>query len=179
MSGCNEIIELMSASLDGELTDAERRTLEAHLAACGTCREELAHMERTWEALLALGEARPAPDLTSRVVRHARWRRAVGRRAAGRRWATWAAVAAVLLVALFVGYLLQERGFFGPGNGGSGVAKKDTIDASDETVEIVQNIEILENLEVLESLDTIVDMGERVLLLPVENGSESANGGES
>ena len=34
--------ELISASLTGDLTDAERAELDAHLARCETCRETLA-----------------------------------------------------------------------------------------------------------------------------------------
>ena len=45
-------LELISASLDGELSDADRAALEEHLAVCPECR-------RVSEAFRAIGESFP------------------------------------------------------------------------------------------------------------------------
>jgi len=43
----------------GELAEAERRAAEAHVRACGECREELERLEATRAALAALPEEEP------------------------------------------------------------------------------------------------------------------------
>ena len=39
---CNNYKVLISAAVDGELTPAERKLLDGHLAECPGCRDELA-----------------------------------------------------------------------------------------------------------------------------------------
>lgn len=51
--------ERLSAYLDGELTSAERSTIEAHLSGCDECQRELAALRKTRDLLRAL----PAPAL--------------------------------------------------------------------------------------------------------------------
>src|SRR5437588_3779994 len=59
--------ELISASLSGDLTDVERRELDAHLATCQTCRETLEAFGQQRQ-LLAGMPVSPAPrDLGPRV----------------------------------------------------------------------------------------------------------------
>jgi hypothetical protein len=53
----------LSAYLDGELGDAERRSLEAHLATCADCRRELAELRTTVALLRRLPEAAPPRSL--------------------------------------------------------------------------------------------------------------------
>jgi len=59
--------ELISASLTGDLTHAERAELDRHLAGCASCRETLAafHVER--ELVAGMGEVEPPRDLAARV----------------------------------------------------------------------------------------------------------------
>lgn len=95
--------ELLSGHVDGTLTNEERAVVDAHLATCATCREEV---ELAGEALTALGslEEQPVPfGITGPVMAEA------GRRFE-RRGAVWgriqwgaglaAAAALVLVVAL-------------------------------------------------------------------------------
>jgi anti-sigma factor RsiW len=44
---CQELVELVTAYLDGTLTGRRRRRFEAHLAACDRCTAYLAQMEMT------------------------------------------------------------------------------------------------------------------------------------
>ena len=59
--------ELISASLTGELTDAERAELDAHLARCETCRATLAAFGAERRILGGLPVADAPRDLSARV----------------------------------------------------------------------------------------------------------------
>jgi anti-sigma factor RsiW len=47
MMRCNEANNLFNAYLDGEVTQSEKESMEAHLAACPVCREEMARLSET------------------------------------------------------------------------------------------------------------------------------------
>lgn len=97
----------LHAYLDGELPSAERKTLEAHLAECASCRamlaEERALLDRASALLGAARPAeRPAPpfeQLRPRATRRSPWR-----------VRTPVAWAASLALALGIGYYLHEPG---------------------------------------------------------------------
>lgn len=59
--------ELISASLTGDLTDAERTELDAHLARCQRCRATLAAFKAERRILSGLPVADPPRDLSARV----------------------------------------------------------------------------------------------------------------
>ena len=59
--------ELISASLTGDLTDAERAELDAHLARCDRCRATLAAFKTERRILSGLPIAYPPRDLSARV----------------------------------------------------------------------------------------------------------------
>lgn len=77
----------LSEYLDGELADAERAGLEAHLTACGECDATLAELRRVVTRAGALEERPPAADLWPAIaariglgpdrvaVRRGAWRR--------------------------------------------------------------------------------------------------------
>ncbi len=44
---CQEVVELVTDSLEGALSRADRRRFEAHLADCPHCNEYLAQMQAT------------------------------------------------------------------------------------------------------------------------------------
>ena len=60
----------LSEYLDGDLTLAERTALEAHLAACGTCRATLDELRRVVARAQALDDLPPAADLWPRIAEH-------------------------------------------------------------------------------------------------------------
>ncbi|MEX1157270.1 MAG: zf-HC2 domain-containing protein [Chloroflexota bacterium] len=100
--------ELISASLTGDLTHAERGELNHHLAGCEICRETLDAFTVERELVAVMGEVEPPRDLAARVrtgieagrqAQRPWWRRGGGLVAAGASLATVAAAAlAVVLV---------------------------------------------------------------------------------
>lgn len=98
--------ELISASLSRDLTDLERRELDAHLATCPTCRETLEAFSQQRQLLSGLPVSRAPRDLGPRVragIESGRlgvpWWRRPGRLLAGA--ASLATVAAAALLAVF------------------------------------------------------------------------------
>lgn len=88
--------ELLSAHLDGELSELERRRVASHLADCDRCRAEIAELSRARAAVRAL----PYLELPARVADVA------GLPAEStpvrRRPATWVGAAAAVAVAVFI-----------------------------------------------------------------------------
>lgn len=64
---CEQYTDLISARLDGELSDKETARLDAHLAECPRCRELLRELEEMMAAL-AQEETVQAPETLSRGV---------------------------------------------------------------------------------------------------------------
>ena len=65
---CDSYLELLSARLDGELTEAEERELEAHLESCPACRAAGAQLAALRTAFAGLEDI-PAPqDFTQDVM---------------------------------------------------------------------------------------------------------------
>lgn len=64
----NHAGELLSALVDGELSEDERQRVEAHLDGCSRCSHELHLLERSRAALLALPELEPPGDFIGAIV---------------------------------------------------------------------------------------------------------------
>lgn len=64
---CDGCLELLSARLDGALTEAEERELKAHLTSCPACREAEAQLAALQSAFAEL-EDPPAPEGFARDV---------------------------------------------------------------------------------------------------------------
>ena len=122
---CEEMAERIPELLGGELDPAAVAELRAHLATCPGCAAEAAAFERLWDELGAAAEGTPGTELRERFERRlaaeiARERRRVipflARRAAARGGRWWglpatqlAALAATLVVGVFVGSELSRR----------------------------------------------------------------------
>jgi len=66
---CSRYEELLSARIDGELTDTEASELQAHLGACATCRDRLDAMINQQRALSAYGAPGQPEGLRARITK--------------------------------------------------------------------------------------------------------------
>jgi anti-sigma factor RsiW len=119
---CNDKMQLLHAYFDGELDLVRSLEFEEHLKACHGCAQELASLRALRKGMLSGGLYQNAPaDLEARVraggesSSHASSQAAriipVPARAAGsRRLIEWLAVAAAVMIAVFVGSRLTLRG---------------------------------------------------------------------
>lgn len=112
---CADFGALLTAALAGELTAAERRELDAHLADCPRCAAEAASLNAFWRGLGRLDEAAPSPFLAARFERMLSREieaEAVRSAAAADRpgWRRVAGLAAALVVGLALGYGFSGRG---------------------------------------------------------------------
>lgn len=69
MKYCQDIQPELSAYLDGELTPPQRAEVEAHLASCPRCREEVAELKTLAAGVAALPKLEPAPQFLAEVRR--------------------------------------------------------------------------------------------------------------
>lgn len=120
---CGEIQEQLSAWLDGELPEELKNLVAAHLQGCARCRRELAALERL-SAAFQLLVVEPPRDLVPLVRRRLR-RPLVA-------WAHNLALAACLVVGLFVGGTLT--GTLYPGSGALSPPENDWV-----SLEILQD----------------------------------------
>jgi len=60
----------LSEYVDGDLTATERTALDAHLAACGACRQTLGELRRVVARAQALDDRPPAADLWPGIAEH-------------------------------------------------------------------------------------------------------------
>lgn len=101
---CHEVLELLEARLDGDLSRDEDRAVTDHLAGCARCAREAALAEAIRSELRALPEYEAPPELVASL----RW--TVGRDRPRRvRLRPLMAVAAGLVIAVLAGLLYYER----------------------------------------------------------------------
>lgn len=115
--------ELLAPYVDGALDPSERAAVEAHLAGCARCRQEVELARRAVEALGALGEEPVPLGVTGPVLAQARRRVEPAWRS--RRWAVGLAAAAVLALAGALVLPQVIRGPAGP-RGGAGMEAAQT-----------------------------------------------------
>jgi hypothetical protein len=105
----NHPYELLTELMDGTLDEGDLARVQAHLDACVSCREDVAHATAGREAARLLPQATAPPDLHQRIVAAAGGR---GHGAPG--WYRWAGVAAAAAVVLTIAIALPNVG--GGGN---------------------------------------------------------------
>jgi anti-sigma factor RsiW len=103
MTSCSDIEPMLSAHLDDELDEATRGEVVTHLAACSSCRELLAGLERVRSALQGVPrEVAPGRDLWPEIEAGILAETVVAfkpaRRGHVRRWALPLAAAAALVL---------------------------------------------------------------------------------
>jgi anti-sigma factor RsiW len=92
----------LSEYVDGELTPAERTALDAHLAACGACRQTLGELRRVVARAQALDDRPPAADLWPGIAEHIGVASLAARRARRRLSFTVPQLAAAAVVLTFL-----------------------------------------------------------------------------
>jgi anti-sigma factor RsiW len=65
---CNELVETITAYLDGTLPHADRRRFDAHLTECPACTEYVAQMRATVERLGKLDQSTLSPDTREKLL---------------------------------------------------------------------------------------------------------------
>ncbi len=65
---CRELVELVTAYLDGALSPRDRVRFEAHIAGCDGCTAYLQEMRTTIRLTGTLTEEQIAPDAKSRLL---------------------------------------------------------------------------------------------------------------
>ncbi|MFA5535809.1 MAG: zf-HC2 domain-containing protein [Bacillota bacterium] len=101
MNSCSKIQADISAFLDGELTSAEKKQVEAHLASCEVCSQELKNIEKTIYILHSLNFVEPPEnfglELEKKLIKISRQKPPASRWKT-RSWFSLGAVAAVLVL---------------------------------------------------------------------------------
>ena len=137
---CETALELLSASLDGELTAAEQAELQAHLDQCPSCR---AIQTELMGLHVACGEmeALPPAGLKEQILAHLPPQRP-GKVVYWRRWgAMAAALALVALAAWRLPHYLYDRPTAEPQSDESAVViAEDTVDMSPESMVITGGV---------------------------------------
>lgn len=109
---CDEIQARFTALIDDDVTVDERRTLERHVAGCPECTREWARFTNTVGLLRGLEPAQAPAGFVDRVVAAAAprpwYRRLLGGLPPAARWATAAAVLAVVTTIGYAGYVARE-----------------------------------------------------------------------
>ncbi len=108
-SQCYYVRERLSAWLDGELVEAERTAVAAHLEACAGCRLELAQLSALDAALESLSA--PVPPLVAERV----LARIMPRRRRG--WQSLALAASLIMGIVLGGTMARDFYPWPPGNG--------------------------------------------------------------
>jgi hypothetical protein len=144
---CDDLGERLMSSWNEELSDAERRDLERHLADCGDCRQEADDLEALWHSLGALDPRIEVPSETLRSRFYGFLAEEQRRRAAGGWWqragaaleSLWPArvqtQAALVAVALVLGLGIGLLGG-GAGTGSEIAALRSELASVSETVSL-------------------------------------------
>lgn len=101
MAYCENYIDLISAGLDGALSPAEQKELEAHLAECPECRALRDDLAALRDGLARLPAMKPPADLTQRIMKAIPTEKVVpfpgGRSPQWKKWVASAAVFALVI----------------------------------------------------------------------------------
>lgn len=116
MIHCDEALELISASLDGELTVGEQLLLDDHLVACADCRALLDDFSTIHTTLSRMNAPVPA-DLVGGVMERIAAEKVIPMvrpSSQKRRWKSWTATVAVFAVILLGAHTLGKQSLVAP-----------------------------------------------------------------
>ena len=119
MKTCQSVREKLSAYQDGEVTSAEKGSIDAHLRTCEVCRNKHEALLQTYRLLGSLPDIEPVPGSSRRIVDRATraqgpfWARVFGKafRLSPVPVATVTLAAVGLLIGTMLGTLLTEEQF--------------------------------------------------------------------
>lgn len=106
MTGCEDVRELLSAALDGELPAETARTVHAHVVVCARCADEQQHLAEVRSLLRALPTRQTPEPVRTELFAAARAREATGRT---RQLAVATALVAAVIAGGAVGITADER----------------------------------------------------------------------
>ena len=152
---CKEVEPDLVAYLDGELQDAARSQVEAHLESCAACRAERDSLAATLESVASLPATRPSSNLAEQFWTRFQEARQKGLKAGFLSLFKWprpvwvgAAATACLLAAVLL-VLPQDKPVE---KSEADIAAHMDLFADYETI---KNLDILEDLEYIEALDEV------------------------
>lgn len=145
---------LLSAFMDGELSENQAQSVRRHLAGCEPCRQLLEELKAADAMIQGLETMEPSADFERTF-----WRKVNEHqeRQRSRWWARWTrpgwrpALAAGLAAGLAIGVFI----FNGPDNG---VSPEDRFMA--ENIELLNDYDLIDNLEILENWEALDAMKE-------------------
>lgn len=150
---CTHLEKNLVAYLDGKLPVAERRQLDAHLAACAACRERAGGFRSVWDVLDELPAISPSPAFDAKV-------RARVQQEPRRAW-FWGwivpsprmafATTALLIASIWLSSFQPARLPLPHSTGG--VAQNTEADFG-----MIKDLPVLENYDVLTSFDALSDL---------------------
>jgi len=148
---CDHIKSLLPLYSDEALEPSEMEAVKGHLKSCPACREELAALQASWEALEEWGDIEPAPGYVSRfwtgLAQRKSWPEKLWDRLRGLEAGPfWAPVLVTACVAVIVSVLVVSR--LQPGH-----APEEFAGLNAEEIEMVENIELAEHFEIIQDLD--------------------------
>lgn len=157
---CQAFEEMLSAYIDGELSDADRQAVEEHLATCDSCKQALMEIRAVKIALQSLPQVEPPAELHVRIMQNLKPAREglfdrLSHRVSGwtvRQWVPVAAAAMVLVVFLSAGGTLWyvsrmntaanmalDKGLYGGSGNGSGPVRSAAPNLSAEKSPAIQS----------------------------------------
>ncbi len=152
---CEQVSELLTAHLDGELSPAEQAAVETHLAGCPSCQARADALRTAIGALATLPALEPSAGFEARVLS------ALGKPRANRpHWARRVAVVVVSCGAVAAAVLVALPGKQLPGSP-SDLAIAANLDLFEnyDAVEASDALQSAEDVEVVAELDELMPPG--------------------
>ena len=154
---CNDLKNMISAYMDGELKGPEHHLIKKHLATCRSCRKEVENQEKIWQLLGEYEGIDPSPDYAerfwNRVENRSSWREKIrsifGPGDMRPRWVPAVGLACVLIVVSTIAIRLQ----FPPPELNNVIASLSEID-----LDMVASVDILEDYEIIQEIDFFSDL---------------------
>lgn len=143
----------LSAYLDGELGERDRRRIEEHLAVCESCRRELDALERVEDILLRGPTLKPSVRFERAVLRGMR---NLEEESAGFFEKVWHGILSPIPAAALMAVLLISVGLYVSSGGMRG--KEDYEIA--ESLEMYEEYPIIRDMDLFEHLDVLQVMEE-------------------